>query len=171
MTTGQRIKSLRVEKGLSQAELGSLIGVKKAAINKYESGAVVNIKRATIEKLAEALDTTPVYLLGWDPRSILEITAEDSGLQAAVNLLKRASMDEDIKLLSPDEIERMKKHSFVPSKKSRESSLTSEELGRISAAMSQMNEEGREKVVDYAEDLAAGGRYKKTDTDTVGKEA
>lgn len=39
--------------------------------------------------------------------------------------------------------------------------LTKEEASRISAAMGQMNEEGRERVVEYAEDLAAGGRFKK----------
>lgn len=39
--------------------------------------------------------------------------------------------------------------------------LTKEELSRISAAMDQLNEEGRERVVEYAEDLAAGGRFKK----------
>lgn len=49
--------------------------------------------------------------------------------------------------------------------------LTVQELKRISAAMAQMNEEGRERVVEYAEDLAAGGRYKKTGADSLGKEA
>ncbi len=49
--------------------------------------------------------------------------------------------------------------------------LTADELSRISAAMAQMNEEGRERVVEYAEDLAAAGRYKKTGTDILGKEA
>ena len=39
--------------------------------------------------------------------------------------------------------------------------LTQEELSRISASMGQLNEEGRERVVEYAEDLAAGGRFKK----------
>ncbi|NCE65033.1 helix-turn-helix domain-containing protein [Pseudoflavonifractor sp. 524-17] len=64
MTTGQRIKALRLAKNLSQQELGALVGVKKAAIHKYESGIVVNLKRATVERLARALDTTPAYLLG-----------------------------------------------------------------------------------------------------------
>ena len=49
--------------------------------------------------------------------------------------------------------------------------LTADELSRISSAMAQMNEEGRERVVEYAEDLAAAGRYKKTGTDILGKEA
>ena len=50
-----------------------------------------------------------------------------------------------------------------------EGALTKEELSRISAAMSQLNEEGRERVVEYAEDLAAGGRFKKPCSAELGK--
>lgn len=66
MTTGDRIKMLRTSKGFSQEELGEKIGVKKAAINKYENGIVVNLKRETIEKLAEVLEVTPVYIMGFE---------------------------------------------------------------------------------------------------------
>lgn len=66
MTTGERIKELRLQKGLSQEELGAMIGVKKAAINKYETGVVVNLKRSTIASLASDLDTSPMYLMGWE---------------------------------------------------------------------------------------------------------
>ena len=64
MTTGEKIKILRVKKGMSQEELGKKVGVQKAAINKYEKGIVVNLKMSTIAKLADALDVTPVYLMG-----------------------------------------------------------------------------------------------------------
>lgn len=64
MTTGEKIKMLRVKKGMSQEELGKKVGVQKAAINKYEKGIVVNLKMSTIAKLADALDVTPVYLMG-----------------------------------------------------------------------------------------------------------
>ena len=66
MTTGEIIKSLRIKKGLSQEELGKMVGVQRAAINKYEKGLVVNLKRATIAKLASALDVTPTELMGWE---------------------------------------------------------------------------------------------------------
>lgn len=49
--------------------------------------------------------------------------------------------------------------------------LTADELSRISAAMTQMNEEGRERAVELVEDLASAGRYKKTGSDNLGKEA
>jgi transcriptional regulator with XRE-family HTH domain len=60
---------LRNKAGLSQEELGAKIGVKKAAIHKYETGLVVNLKRSILAKLAEALDSTPAYLLGLDDKN------------------------------------------------------------------------------------------------------
>lgn len=60
-----RIEELRKAADLTQEELGKKVGVTKAKINKYEHGTVVNIKRSIIVKLAEVLNTTPSYLLGW----------------------------------------------------------------------------------------------------------
>ena len=66
MSTGERIRALRIQKGFSQEELGIRVGLKKAAINKYETGVVVNLKRSVIAKLADVLETSPAYLMGWD---------------------------------------------------------------------------------------------------------
>ena len=63
LTTGEKIKQLRKQLGLTQEELGNLVGVQKAAINKYETGVVVNLKQATIASLAKALHVSPVELL------------------------------------------------------------------------------------------------------------
>lgn len=65
MTTGEKIKALRREHGLTQGELGEKLGIQRAAIQKYEKGTVKNIKRDTLIRLAEILETTPEYLLGW----------------------------------------------------------------------------------------------------------
>lgn len=63
MKTADKIKHLRLQRGLTQEELGRLVGVQRAAINKYEKGTVVNIKRSTLQKLADALGVLPVDLL------------------------------------------------------------------------------------------------------------
>ena len=55
MEIGQKIKQARIAKGLTQEELGNMVGLQKSAIAKYESGRVVNIKRSTLQKLAQAL--------------------------------------------------------------------------------------------------------------------
>ena len=56
MDIGTKIKNARLAKGLTQEQLGEIIGVQKSAVAKYESGKVVNIKRSTLQKLAAALD-------------------------------------------------------------------------------------------------------------------
>ena len=63
MTTGERIKAARVAAGMTQSELADKVGVKFAAIHKYETGLIVNLKRETIAKLAKALDVRPSYLM------------------------------------------------------------------------------------------------------------
>lgn len=63
MDIGQRIKEARMSKGLTQQELGDIIGLQKSAIAKYEKGRVVNIKRSTLQKIASALNIRPSDLI------------------------------------------------------------------------------------------------------------
>lgn len=72
MTVGDKIKQLRKEKGLTQEELGDLLGVKKAAVQKYESGQVQNLKQATIKKLCEVFNKYPYYFIFDDLDTTLE---------------------------------------------------------------------------------------------------
>lgn len=65
MNIGKKLKELRVKRGYTQEEVAIRVGLKKAAINKYETGTVKNIKIETIEKLAEVLNVSKVELLGW----------------------------------------------------------------------------------------------------------
>lgn len=61
---GERIKQLRKSLNMSQEELGSKIGVKKSAVNKYETGDVENIPRQSIEIMCKLFSVSPSYLLG-----------------------------------------------------------------------------------------------------------
>lgn len=63
MSVGLTIKKLRQEKGLTQEELGVLLGVKKAAVQKYESGQVQNLKHSTIKRLCEIFDKNPIVFI------------------------------------------------------------------------------------------------------------
>ena len=63
MCMGQKIKDARIAKGLTQQELGTIVGVQKSAIAKYENGRVVNIKRSTLQKIASALNIRPSELI------------------------------------------------------------------------------------------------------------
>lgn len=90
MTTGERIRQLRIEHQMTQEELGARIGVQKAAIYKYENGLVVNLKRSILEKLAIVLDTTPTYLMGMEDsaqQANVQLTPQQSTLLAAFDQL------------------------------------------------------------------------------------
>lgn len=121
MTTGERIRQLRIEHDMTQEELGAKVGVQKAAIYKYETGLIVNLKRSTIEKLAIALSTTPTYLMGMeDAEAVQPVLAEFTPQQTA-----------------------------------------------LLAAFDELNDEGQDKVISYAEDLNRTGYYKKDSTPGV----
>ena len=76
MEVGQMIKKARIAKGLTQEELGNLVGLQKSAIAKYENGRVVNIKRSTLQKLAQALDLRGSDLIiEADPKEAAELSA------------------------------------------------------------------------------------------------
>ena len=55
MTKGDRIKQARIEKGITQDELGRLCETSKQNIYKYETGKITNIPSDMIEKLCDAL--------------------------------------------------------------------------------------------------------------------
>ena len=63
---GKRIKARREELGMTQAELAKRLGYKsKTTIAKIESG-VNDIVQSKVVSFAEALNTTPAYLMGWE---------------------------------------------------------------------------------------------------------
>lgn len=61
-----RIKSMRICRGYTLAYVAELLGIKEATMQRYESGEIKNIKHETIAKLADILNCSPAYLMGWD---------------------------------------------------------------------------------------------------------
>ncbi len=59
MNIGAIIKKLRIEHGYSQEQLGNMLGVQRAAVQKWECGTVKNLKRETIKKLSEIFNVSP----------------------------------------------------------------------------------------------------------------
>lgn len=60
---GTVIRELRKSKGLTQEQLGDILGVKKVTIQKYENGSIKNLKQSTIAKLSETFDVSPSIFL------------------------------------------------------------------------------------------------------------
>lgn len=124
MTTGERIKDLRIKRHLTADQLAELVGVNRATIYRYESGDIENMSVDVLKPLAEALHTTPVALMGWDDASAPEVK-----------------------------------------------DLTSDEISLLSD-FRQLSQDGQIKLLDYASDLVASGRYKKaTRSDILGRMA
>lgn len=74
---GTRIKNLRLENNMTLEELGNKVGVGKSTVRKWENGMIANMRRDKIAKLADALNVSPAYLMGWNessaPAAIIEL--------------------------------------------------------------------------------------------------
>ena len=70
MTIGERIRAKRLELNISLEELAKGIGVATQTIFKYEKDIVTNIPLSKIKAIADKLDTTPAYLMGWEEETI-----------------------------------------------------------------------------------------------------
>lgn len=65
MTIGERIKARREALGLSQEQLAKKVGYTSgSSINKIEQGKQ-GLTRAKLKEVADALQTTPSYIMGW----------------------------------------------------------------------------------------------------------
>ena len=63
MAVGDKIKSMRKERGITQKKLGELCGIAEPTIRRYEANRL-NPKIETVEKIASALGITAYQLLG-----------------------------------------------------------------------------------------------------------
>ena len=68
MTVGKRIKDRRKNLRMSDDKLASKLNKNRATIYRYEKVDIKNLPIHILESLAEALDTTPQYLIGWDKK-------------------------------------------------------------------------------------------------------
>lgn len=60
-----RIKELRKAKDITLLEIANRLGVSEATVQRYESGKIKKLKYETMSALANMLDVSPEYLMGW----------------------------------------------------------------------------------------------------------
>ena len=87
MTIGQRIKERRKALKMSADEMGAKLGKDRSTIYRYEKGDIENLPLDILEPIAEILQTTPQYLMGWQ-----EIQQKNSTL---VDLTIRMRTDDE----------------------------------------------------------------------------
>lgn len=66
MTIGERIKNRRKAIGMSADQLANVIDKSRATIYRYENGEIEGVPTSVLEPIAQALRTTPAYLMGWE---------------------------------------------------------------------------------------------------------
>lgn len=77
--TSVRIKQLREERGLTQAELAKRLGITRSSVNAWEMGISVPSTQYIVE-LAEMFKVSTDYLLGVDATATIDVgglTEED----------------------------------------------------------------------------------------------
>ena len=73
MTFGEKVKKARKELGLTQTELGEMIGVSRRAVTAYETDVALPRTKGTYYELAEALKVDVNYLLTEGDVFVLEV--------------------------------------------------------------------------------------------------
>lgn len=87
MNIGDRIRLRRNQLDKTLEEVGKIVGVTRATIQRYENGNIQNIPSDKIELLAKALKTTPAYLMGWEDEETIEQNAQEQKIIESFNKL------------------------------------------------------------------------------------
>lgn len=95
MGIGDRIKSRREELNMTQEDLAIKMGYKsRSSINKIELG-INDVTQSKVVKFAQALDTTPQYLMGWEdntekPRKATDLFFGLGSMAEAIDNISKA---------------------------------------------------------------------------------
>ena len=92
MTIGDRIKDRRKQLGISAEAIAARLGISPATVYRYESSEIMNMRSDRLAPIAEALMTTPAYLMGWtdDPQAQDSPAPNQNGTEAMLESLRRS---------------------------------------------------------------------------------
>lgn len=80
MTTGELMKARRKELGISAETVAEKLNVSPATIYRYERGDIEKLPGTILAPLAEVLQTTPRYLMGWGDGNQYILSSEEIAL-------------------------------------------------------------------------------------------
>lgn len=84
----EKVKKLREQKGLSQAELARLLGITRSSVNAWEMGISVPSTQYIVD-LAGVFDISTDYLLGVDSSSTISVAGlTDSDILLAHSIIE-----------------------------------------------------------------------------------
>lgn len=75
-----RLKSRRKELGLTLLQVAKRVGISEGTVQRWENGIIKSLRYENVVKLADALETTPAYLMGWEehPVDVYHYDAEEN---------------------------------------------------------------------------------------------
>ena len=97
MNIGERIKQRRKEIRMSADKLGEILGKDRSTIFRYEKGDIENLPLDILQPIAEALMTTPEYLMGWsdnDKKTPSEYDDLSEGEKELIDLFRQVPEDQ-----------------------------------------------------------------------------
>ena len=138
MSIGKKIKEARKKKGMTQVQLSDAARISRSYLGDLE-GDRYNPSVDTLQKIAAVLGTTSGVLLG--EANLAELVAVTTGNKVVMDYFE-----------------------WERSKKPNDTYFTfPEDERRLLDLYRDLNAEGQEKLVDYADDLVTSGKYKKID--------
>ncbi len=101
----EKIKTLRVNSGMSQVQLAERLGVTKSAVNAWETGTN-SPSLSYIIKLARIFGVSTDYLLGVNERLTVDITGLDDmqrqSVMLMINLFRQGNSSTNVKKKDDD---------------------------------------------------------------------
>lgn len=147
MDVGKRIRRIRNGKRMTQKELGEACGIAEPTIRRYELG-MLKPRFSTLKKIADGLGVEVTELIDSDdPEEKYRFVARGDMTKAeeeAQSILNFAFCG------------------FAAYNKP-ETTKETEKLGRLIVSYNKLDDNGKEKVIEYTEDLAENPRYQKKD--------
>lgn len=166
MTTGEKMKKVRVDLGITQKELALRLNVTPQLVSQYESGTK-KPKTETIEKIAFALNVDPLELYGDE-----EIEHIVAAIKAAIinTDSSRKSMVDSFSQTIKNMLQAREStaNQFYESSRiiadafsSTANSIMEKQETAILTAFNSLNEKGRYVAIDRVEELTEIPKYQK----------
>ena len=147
MTIGERIKKIRLEKGMTQKEVAEKCGLFDSAIRRYESGRQ-NPKIETVEKIANALGVNPMLLVYGEELSqtLKSINEVEEAINRNKRIFAREPNGEDMQyIINSNNRTKLKQDTI--------------------AKYDSLNTLGQQKANEYITDLSEQEKYTKPDNE------
>ena len=103
MRIGERIRITRIKQGLTIEELATRLGKNKTTVYRYENGDIENLPLSILDSLANALNTTPAYLMGWSEKYNEKFTNDKATSSPEMTYLYKWFGEYDLNFLTEDE--------------------------------------------------------------------